>query len=126
MGDLWSSETELEQLELPNHLIFIPTFTNQPKEKDIPTISAFREDILQAVLRQHLLESKNLSKFLQLLDLKTLEVEALEVLSEKAISEGHVDLMIKEANPVGMSKKIIVEVKLRNAKTQTLTNLKNI
>ena len=35
----------------------------------------------------------------------------LEVLSEKALVEGHVDILIKEAEPKGYSRSIVVEVK---------------
>jgi len=49
----------------------------------------------------------------------------MEVLSEKAFPHGHVDILIKDAMPIGFSKKIIVEVKLGSATKKDFEQLKS-
>ncbi|HIE53266.1 MAG TPA: DUF91 domain-containing protein, partial [Armatimonadetes bacterium] len=47
----------------------------------------------------------------------------LEVLGEKAVSEGHVDILVKDAIPIGWARKVIVEVKLRRAQGNDVVQL---
>jgi RecB family endonuclease NucS len=50
--------------------------------------------------------------------------EIFEVLGEKAFPEGHVDILVKEATPIGVTRKIIIEVKTSAATRQDLNQLK--
>ena len=45
------------------------------------------------------------------------------MLSEKAFPEGHVDLLVKEATPRGLSKKVVIEVKRRAARNADVVQL---
>jgi len=55
----------------------------------------------------------------------SLILKSLEVLGEKAIPQGHIDLLIKEAIPRGISQKIIIEVKTGNATEKDFEQLKS-
>ena len=48
-----------------------------------------------------------------------------EVLSEKALPQGHVDLLLKEAIPFGTSKQIVIEVKTNKATIKDLDQIKS-
>jgi len=41
------------------------------------------------------------------------------------LPEGHVDILIKEAVPIGVAKKIVVELKLGKATRESIAQLKN-
>lgn len=49
----------------------------------------------------------------------------MEILGEKAFPEGLIDILIKEAVPMGIARKIIIEVKASAAKEQDLVQLKS-
>lgn len=88
-----------------------PLLTTNKGEVQVPEVFLFRELSLQALTRHHLSSTQQLKRFLRLIDIANLDAAGLEALSEKAFPEGHVDLLIKEAAPKGISRKIVVEVK---------------
>jgi hypothetical protein len=71
----------------------------------------FQEIILQSVIRQYLSKTKHLNGFLSDLGIGSIRTERLEVLGEKALMEGHIDILIKDAIPIGKARKIVIEVK---------------
>ena len=109
MGNIWSED--VGKLELQDYETFVPKFVKNRKLASPPEIFPFYELILQALIRQHLAEKRGLSKFLELIEVEELDVGSLEVLGEKALPEGHIDILVKEAIPIGISRKILVEVK---------------
>ncbi len=122
MGSRWNGA--LQPLNLPAHNNFEPRFTLMRHQQCIPFICPFQEIILQATIRQHLSEAKNLANFLAMVGLGHLNADDLEVLGEKALSEGHVDILIKDRVPIAYARKIAVEVKLRQARIKDLMQLK--
>ena len=52
-----------------------------------------------------------------------MDTTKLEVLGEKALAEGHIDILIKEATPMGLARKIIIEVKTGIARIQDVSQL---
>jgi hypothetical protein len=50
-----------------------------------------------------------------MIGLDNLNADDLEVLGEKALSEGHVDILIKDRVPIVQARKIAIEVKLQKA-----------
>jgi|Deesub1362A_J573_1020465.scaffolds.fasta_scaffold02719_4 hypothetical protein len=84
----------------------------------------FSEVILQSVIRQYLSVDINLKQFIDQLDLNLPLKGDLEVLGEKALAEGHIDLLVKEAIPVGFSKKMIIEVKTSSGTIGDVTQVK--
>lgn len=65
-----------------------------------------------------------MKRFLSKLDIKNIPAESFEILGEKAFPEGHIDILIKESAPIGISRKIIIEVKTGVANEQDLNQLR--
>jgi hypothetical protein len=120
LGEL-SSETT-EKVEMESYETFVPKFTLNKEKIHKPEVLPIREMILQTVIRQYL-QDNYLASFLQLLQISELNPESLEVLGEKALPEGHVDIFLKESVPIGKAKKIPIEVKLGKASTKDLEQL---
>jgi RecB family endonuclease NucS len=57
--------------------------------------------------------------------LNSLQAEDFEVLGEKALPEGQIDLLIKDRTPAGYARKIIVEVKLGKVEGRDIVQLRN-
>ena len=66
----------------------------------------------------------NLEVFGRIAEIQGLQVSGLEVLGEKAFPEGHVDLLIKRRVPIGIDSKAVVEVKLKRASRNHVTQLR--
>lgn len=114
----------VQPLDLSQHKKFELRFTTHKQQQDIPYVCPFQETILQAAIRQYLSETQNLANFLTMLDLRHLNADDFEVLGEKALSEGHVDILIEDRVPIAQARKIAVEVKLRKAQRRELMQLK--
>jgi len=121
LGEL-CNET-IDKLNLNKHETFVPSFTKSKDKVSPPEVFRFIEVILQAAIRQHLSYENNLAAFLSHIGVKTLDTSKLEVLGEKALAEGHIDILIKEAVPIGLARKIIIEVKTGLAKLQDISQL---
>jgi hypothetical protein len=109
MGERFKGSIEL--LEMPRYETFTPKFFRGKKARFHETYQ-FREVILQSLLRQHLSQSKFFKDFLNKLNLHEFAIHEFEVLGEKALPEGYVDILVKEARPKGEVRQIIIEVKL--------------
>jgi len=81
--------------------------------------SWLKEPILQSAIRQHLTIEANLDRLCKELQLSGHAVD-LEVLGEKALPEGHVDILLKQRTPIGSAMKIPIEVKTNEAKEKDL------
>jgi hypothetical protein len=123
MGYLWNEHWS--KLDLSKYETFIPHFSKKKEEILIPEVFPFNEFILQSLIRQYLCNDKNLGSFLSDIGVTDISPDKFEVLGEKAFPEGHVDILIKEATPIGMTRKIIIEVKTSAATKQDLNQLKN-
>lgn len=121
MGHSWNKP--VEPIVLSQLATFVPKFVNDKSRLDIPFICPFQEIILQSALRHYLSEETNLNTFLEMTDLGHLSAEDLEVLGEKALAEGHVDILIKDRVPITQVRKIVVEVKLRRASRKDIEQL---
>jgi hypothetical protein len=119
LGELYNDT--IEKLELKKYETFLPRFTKSNTSP--PEVFRFTEIILQAAIRQYLSEVKNLATFINQIEVDTLDTHKLDVLGEKALSEGHIDIMIKEAVPIGLARKIIIEIKTGLAKLQDVSQL---
>lgn len=120
MGDLYKSETSI--LPHDSFQTFDLGFTKNKSLMKVPQVFQFRELILQSLIRQYLSADNHLRDVLEQLDL-SLRSEKLEVLGEKALPEGHIDLLIKEAVPIEVSRKIIIEVKTGAGTTQDVEQI---
>ena len=102
LGELYNDT--IARLNFSEYETFMPRFTKSNDKVSPPEIFRFIELILQALIRQHLSEEKILGTFLRQIDVETLDTSKLEVLGEKALAEGHIDILIKEAIPIGLAK----------------------
>jgi len=121
LGELYKEK--IAKLNINKYETFMPRFTKSKDKASPPEIFRFSEVILQAIIRQHLSEGNNLAAFLYQIGLETLDTSKLEALGEKALAEGHIDILIKEATPIGLARKIIIEVKTGAAKLQDISQL---
>jgi hypothetical protein len=113
---------ETEILELPSKKIFEPQFV-RGKVSQAPEIFPLNENILQALIRKYLLYEDTVNNLLDNLGISCSEKD-FEALGEKAFPQGHVDILLKEAHPVGTSVKVVVEVKLTTAKEGHIDQLR--
>ncbi|MBN2185918.1 MAG: hypothetical protein JW732_00470 [Dehalococcoidia bacterium] len=109
MGELYTKP--IDELNLSDYETFSPKLTWAKSLVKIPETFYFQELILQSVIRHYLSGIGNLQDFFHKLGLHDLKANDFEVLGEKALPEGHVDLLIKDSRPIGISRKIIIEVK---------------
>jgi hypothetical protein len=121
MGNLWNEQ--VGRLEVQGYETFTPKFVRNRKLASPPETFPLQEIILQTLVRQFLTDGGNLNGLLGFVRINNLDVEKLEVLGEKAIPEGHIDILIKEAIPIGLSRKIILEVKMGKALDRDIEQL---
>ena len=121
LGELYNDK--VTKLNLNKYITFMPRFTKSKDKITLPEIFPFIKIILQAVIRQYLCDKNNMASFLLQIGVDALDTGKLEVLGEKALAEGHIDILIKEATPMGLARKIIIEVKTGLAKLQDINQL---
>ncbi|MDK2853107.1 MAG: hypothetical protein PWP49_55 [Thermococcaceae archaeon] len=103
--------------------VFTPKITFDNRLQDIPEIFSFKELILQSLIRKFL--EKNTDIFHEISQKMSINgmPHDFEILGEKALPAGHVDIFVKEKHPKGTSKKIVIEVKRNSAKTKDFNQL---
>lgn len=104
---------------------FIPSLTWNRKMVAPPEIFYFQEFILQSLIKQWLSQNTNLQTLFNICKFNHLKANDFEVLGEKALPEGHIDILIKDSVPTGYSRKIILEVKLNKAELKDVKQLEN-
>ncbi len=122
MGKLANGSTEA--LTLPEYRTFNLRFTKTAGLLKIPETLRFRETILQSAIRRHLMREENLRTLLSGVNLSAEIAEGLEILGEKALTQGHIDLLLKQRVPIGSSVKIPIEVKTAKANLEDLAQLR--
>jgi len=115
----------IETLTISNYKTFTPSIVWDRKLESSTETFYFQESILQSLIRQHLSVNNNLKNFLFSAGLISFKAEDFEVLGEKALSEGYIDILIKDRMPVGYSMKIILEIKTGNAKYKDIEQVQN-
>ena len=99
---------------MPPHTTFAPYFVKR-KTVNPPKINLLREEFIHSLLRFYLSKPTVLKYFLGRLGVKEFAESKWEVLGERALERGYVDLLIKEAEPHGEVKQIVIEVKSNDA-----------
>jgi len=123
MGSLYSKT--IEKLTINEYEPFIPMLTWDRNLVSPPEVFYFQEFILQSLIRQWLSQNSNLQTLFNSFGLKNLQAKDFEVLGEKALPEGHIDILIKDRVPTGYSRKIIIEVKMGKAQNKDVVQLKD-
>lgn len=104
---------------------FTPRLTWDRELVSPPEILSFQELILQSLVRRWLSLDSNLQALLDCAGLSSLQAKDFEVLGEKALPEGHIDILIKDRIPTGYSRTIILEVKTGAAAPRDVAQLRN-
>jgi len=99
-------------------------FTQNSKLIKTPETFRFRETILQSAIRRHLMSDDSLQTLLSQLDFAGVQASALEILGEKAPTQGHIDLLLKQRVPLGSALKIPMEVKTNRAQPEDVDQLR--
>jgi hypothetical protein len=102
---------------------FVPRFTRNKELLNAPQVTRFKETILQSAIRNHLKSETNLQSLLNQLEFSQIAAADLEVLGEKAIPNGHIDILLKRRAPLGSDMKIPIEVKTQKAGPDDLDQL---
>ncbi len=123
MGTIYSKP--VEHLIINDYDTFTPMLTWNRSLASPPETFYFQEVILQSMIRQWLSDHTNLQFMLNSMDLPHLQAQDFEVLGEKALPEGHIDILIKDRIPTGYSRKVIIEIKLGQAQLKHVLQLKN-
>lgn len=89
-----------------------------------PEVNKFMEEILHVLLRRRLSTSEGLAQFVDLTGFGALLDREIAVLGERALPEGHLDLLLKDAEPVGQSLQLPIEVKLNRCDEEDLDQLR--
>lgn len=121
MGKL--SEAPPMVLDLRTYKTFVPRFTKSRESLHPPETMRFKETILQCAVRQYLMLEPNLTRLLSELGVLQIKAADLEILGEKALPQGHVDILLKQRVPFGSAIKIPIEVKTKDAKEKDLDQL---
>lgn len=113
----------VESLSVPEYSTFTLRFARNREQSSTPEIFRFQETILQSAIRRHLMSDFNLRMLLSGLNLTDVQADALEILGEKALMQGHIDLLLKQRIPLGSSPKIPIEVKTHRAQMRDVVQL---
>ena len=119
-----SADGSVVVLPLPQYTTFTPGFTRSRELIQTPETCRFQEKILQSAIRRHLMCEDNLQTLLARLNLAGAQAGALEILGEKALTQGHIDLLLKQRVPLGSALKIPIEVKMTKAQPDDLSQLR--
>lgn len=114
--------TPIVPLSLPEHQTFALRFTRNPNLTSAPETCRFKEPILQAAIRRRLSSPASLQGLIDSVKLNA-RAETLEVLGEKALPQGFVDLLLRQRAPLGSSWKVPIEVKAKRAGEKELSQL---
>jgi hypothetical protein len=118
------SGMKTEKIKYPSITEFSPMITFKRSEVDIPITYKFIELFLQSIIKHKISNRQNFLKFLKIINsCSDFNQTDFEILSEKALPQGHVDLLVKEAVPIGTSKQIVIEVKTGKASYKDLLQL---
>lgn len=101
-----------------------PRFVFTRKDAVLPCLIPFDEMILQTAIRTALTETNKLREFLGGIGISGLDPANVEILGEKALSYGHIDLLVKESIPIGKANKVAIEVKLRKASDSDVAQIR--
>jgi len=111
-------------LPLGEHTTFTPRFSRTKELVKTPEVSRFKEPILQSAIRRHLTSETNLQALLSSFSFEEIRASDLEILGDKALPEGHIDLLLKQRVPLGSGLKIPIEVKTKKAQPKDLSQLR--
>ena len=108
-------EGNSERIGYPSFTEFYPNLTFDKSQVKIPYVYKSEELFLQSIIKHHLSNQLNLIKLLKDTNFNEVLNLNFESLSEKALMQGLVDILLKESVPIGSSKQIVIEIKTNKA-----------
>lgn len=123
MGEVAAASTP-DSLPTIEALTCQPRFVFARKDADLPCLIPFDELILQTIIRLALNDADRLRQFMSVIAVSGFDPANVEVLGEKGLSYGHIDLLVKESVPIGRANKVAIEVKLRRGKAADVAQTK--
>lgn len=120
MGNPFKGKTNLLKFKAET---FEPKIVFRRELQDIPEKFYFRELILQSLVRAKIRNSI-LKEILDYFNISN-HSDEFEILGEKALPEGFVDIFIKLKHPAGRNKYILVEIKTGKAQKKDINQLKS-
>jgi hypothetical protein len=117
------SDGSVVPLSSPGYKTFTLQFTRNRDLIKTPETFRFQETILQSAIRRHLMYEDTLQALLSQLNFGGVQASALEILGEKALPQGHIDLLLKQRVPLGTALKIPIEVKTERAQPEDVDQL---
>jgi hypothetical protein len=111
-------------LSLPEYATFSLRFTQNKDLIKRPETFRFQETILQSAIRRHLMSEDNLQALLSKVNFAEARASALEILGEKATTQGHIDLLLKQRVPIGSALELPIEVKTKKSQPEDLVQLR--
>ena len=108
-------EGNVERIKYASITPFNPNLTFDKNQVKIPYTYKLEEIFLQSIIKHKLYNQSNLIKFLKDTNFDEALNLNFEMLSEKALMQGLVDILLKESVPIGTSKQIIIEIKTNKA-----------
>ncbi len=118
MGEPYNRDVERLEVEGEE---FTPKLVFKREYQEIPIKYYIREQILQSLIRNRLRETI-LEDILNYFSIDN-DPEEFEILGEKALPEGYIDIFIKLRHPPGANKYILVEVKTGKASKKDIKQL---
>ncbi|WP_457750701.1 hypothetical protein [Thermococcus sp.] len=119
MGTVFDGKTKYLEL---NAETFEPKIVFRRENQKIPEKFYFKELILQSLVRRKI-QSSVLDDALEFFGVDK-SPDEFEVLGEKALPEGYVDIFIKLRHPTGTNKYLLVEVKTGKAQRKDVEQLR--
>jgi len=121
MGEVFNGQNdELKEIYEDS---FTPKIVFERKRQIIPEKFYFQELLLQSLIRKYLSSTHHLKQILEHFKIPE-NPNNFEVLGEKALPEGHIDIFIKTKHPNAYSHKIVVEVKTGKIKVSDINQIK--
>lgn len=118
------ADGRVQVLPLPLYSTFPLRFTQNKDLIKRPEVFRFQETILQSAIRRHLMSEDNLQTLLSKVQFAAVHASALEILGEKATTQGHIDLLLKQRVPIGSALELPIEVKTKKAMPEDLVQLR--
>jgi len=110
---------------MPAYSTFVPSFSYDLSQVDPPFINRLSEVVLQSAIRHRFRSFNDLGDVLARAGLDPAQQDRFEVLGEKALPQGHVDILIKDRVPIASARKVVVEVKLSAAARKDVDQLRD-
>jgi hypothetical protein len=119
------AEPRNDNLDVGPYPSFNPRFARKKELYNPPEVMPLTETVLQSAIRRLLVSQTNLASFLNRLNFNEVPASEFEILGEKALPQGHIDILLKKRVPLGADPKIPVEVKTKKALPKDLAQLRS-